>query len=59
MYEWILILSIFVGPTSPDIIYIRRFPSLIECKEAAKTKSPGLVDKFYSDQCIKVLKNEE
>lgn len=38
------------------LIFVKRFPSLSECKEAIKKKSPAFVDKHYSDQCIKVLK---
>lgn len=58
MYEWALILSLFVGTTSDNMIVIRRFPSLAECKEVIRNKSPGFVEKYYSDQCIKVLKND-
>lgn len=56
MYEWILIVSIFVGPTSSDGIRIHRFNSLDECSKVAVMFMTFAGNP--KDQCIKVLKNE-
>lgn len=46
--EWILIVNLFVGPTSADNIQIKRFPSLKECVEISKDEN----------RCIAVLRNK-